>query len=291
MPDQTPDVQQEPDTEAPPAFQTRLNFVASYPKSGNTWVRLVLETYAHGEEQMDQWVQYDDASPWHFQVVSPFPLQDIGLPAEVRLRPAALLVLARSIGVDGPSLVKSHHANCKIGGMPFFKPVWTRKVINPVRDPREVCCSAKDHFGFETYMETARFMNNSEASIGGGEKVHHMLGSWSDHAESWLGDTEIDVHTVRYEDMHAHTVESFAEIIEFMGIEPDRERLKEACEACSFEHLQEVEEKAGFPEQSPNHDQFFRSGQTDGWKEELPGEVAQKIVDDHMDTMEEMDYL
>lgn len=265
-----------------------LNFVASYPKSGNTWIRLVCTAYALGaEDALD--VRYDDVSTLDVQPVSPRPVPDMSLQEEVMVRPASMLMLRRR--VQEQTLVKSHHASMQVNDQHLWSANFTERVVNPVRDPRDVCCSAAEHFGM-TLEETVEFMAEENATIGGDDKLHHLLGTWSQHVQSWLNHDRVPVHTVKYEDLHADTYGEFEAILEFLGVEEvDEEKLEDAIEACRFDRLQEVEERVGFPEKSDHADKFFRRGETDGWKDELDDELVQQIEEDHADIMEEMGYL
>jgi len=273
------------------SLDTKLNWVASYPKSGNTWIRLVARTYAGGDADMRGLGTSGDLNLQIFHDVSPLPLRQLGMSDEVQLRPAALLALAA--GHQGAeTLFKSHHGYYDIEGMQLWRGKWVHKVVNPVRDPRDVCCSAHHHFGHESYMKTAEFMNTKNLHIGGGAKeLHHFVGSWSQHVKSWM-DSPLPVLTVRYEDMLYNDLQCFRKVLDFV-LEDDVEekRLERAVKRCRFDELQELEDEHGFPEKTGNQDRFFRKGQSEGWEDELPGDVARKIEDDHGDMMEELQYL
>jgi hypothetical protein len=238
-----------------------------------------------------RFVQYDDVARFDFQSICPISVDRIGIDVQAALRPAALLVLARKI--SAPVLVKSHHACGQVNGLELWMPQWTGSVVVPVRDPRDVCCSVKHHFGMDSYQEAAEFMAYPSATIGGGEheKMAHMLGTWSDHVGSWWRTERIETHIVRYEDLHENPLEEFTSILRFLGIEdPDPERVEMAEEAVQFDRLQAVEEKSGFPETSEHQEQFFRRGAAGGWTDELPPEVARKIEEDHAEMMDTLGY-
>lgn len=286
-----------------------MNFVVSYPKSGNTWTRLTNAAYAFDDVEPKDFMQFDDEDGklsrfigwgdltlYPYQSVSPFPLSEIGtLSTEARLRPAAMLVLSREAG-QSPSddlvLVKSHHSRCAVNGISLWNPAWVDRVVNPVRDPREVCCSFADHLG-KSYEETAELMNDPSGQIGGDEDtLHHVLTTWSGHVRSWIEYEEVPVHTVRYEYMKTDPVEAFYGIFEFLDA-PDlsKERVRQAVEKTQFEKLKEAEEKREFTESTDHQDNFFRSGELDGWKDELPFDLARKIEEDHGEVMEALGYL
>ena len=285
-----------------------MQFVASYPKSGNTWIRLVAAAYHLSDEELLAFMEshdasadvpsalrYTDAERYQYQAVSPFPLAEMNFSQEVRLRPAAMLVLKRETSLTStqrPAPVKSHHIHAEINGINLWNSVWTDEVVNPVRDPREVCCSFAAHRDMD-YEETAELMAQPKARMGEDrERVYSLISTWSTHVRSWLNADGIPVHTVRYEDLAANPVDEFYDILEFMEA-PDltRDRVKEAVGQVQFDHMQALEAEHGFPEKTADQEQFFRSGTTDGWKDELPPNVARKIEADHEEMMEEMGYL
>jgi hypothetical protein len=285
-----------------------MQFVASYPKSGNTWVRLVAAAYTLSDDALMEsltsysaaadlpaTLQYTDVERYQYQTVSPFPLSEVSFPVEVRLRPAALLVLRREkklTTTQRPILIKSHHVHGQVDNIDLWNTTWADQVVNPVRDPREVCCSFAAHREMG-YMETAELMADSTARMGEeNERVHSLLTTWSTHVRSWLNADEIPVHTVKYEALQANPVDEFYDILDFLEV-PDltEERVEDAVERTRFERMQAMEAEHGFHERTADQAQFFRSGKTDGWKDELPTDVARKIEEDHGETMERLGYL
>jgi hypothetical protein len=99
----------------------------------------------------------------------------------------------------------------------------------------------------------------------------------------------------RYEDLHDDPYGEFERILGHVLQDVEQERLEAAVGACEFDRLQSLEEAddvADFPEASEQAEEgFFRSGQTDGWKDELPSDLTHKIEDDHGEMMEEFGYL
>lgn len=284
-----------------------MDFVASYPKSGNTWTRLVVTAYSlkdvsaadfmrfdeDDESRISNVMRFGDIAKYFHQSVSPFPISTLDFSEEVRLRPAAMLMLEHELSettTQRPILVKSHHLNGDVDGIDLWNPAWTDRVVNPVRDPREICCSYAAHNGV-SYEKTASQMAEKKFTIGGGESLHHLLGTWSQHVRGWLSAEETPVHTVRYEDMKDNPVGEFYNILDFLGA-PDLtvERVEAAVEKTRFDRLQKVESEHEFPESTEHQESFFRSGKTDGWKEELPLRIVRKIEKDHGDMMETLGY-
>lgn len=284
-----------------------MQFVASYPKSGNTWIRLVAAAYSlqnitaedfmrfneDDESRISNVIRFGDGTRYYYQAVSPYPIEDLNFSAQARLRPAAMLKLQHELSettTQRPILVKSHHLNGDVDGINLWNPAWTDRVVNPVRDPREICCSFAAHMG-NSLEKSAEQMNEKKFTIGGGENLRHLLGTWSQHVRGWLSAREIPVHTVRYEDMKANPVGEFYDIFDFLNA-PNLtvERVEKAVEKTRFDRLRKKEEEHEFPESTQHQDNFFRSGKTDGWKGELPLRLVRKIEKDHGDMMEALGY-
>ncbi len=93
--------------------------------------------------------------------------------------------------------------------------------------------------------------------------------------------------------MKTNPVETFYDVLNFLNVSNlSMERVERANEKTRFDKVKKAEQKHGrFPESGSQQDQFFRSGQTDGWREELPSQVARKIESDHGEMMEKLGYL
>lgn len=302
-----------------------MQFVVGYPKSGITWIRAVAAAYALDDLDPSDFMAiteengrlskhlWSDLNLHHYQSTTPFALKGLDFPDEVCLRPAAMLLLARDVSrglARDLILVGSHHAHCSVNGIHLWNPQWTDRVVNPIRDPREICCSLASHLG-ASYEETAAFMADPEArfprkddSDEAGEGVEakeetdndvplkHILLSWSNHVRSWFNSDDLQVLSVRYEDLQEDPVKAFHNIFKFLEA-PDleEERVEEAVETVRFDRMREAEVEHGFTAASEEQEFFFRSGQTDGWKDELPVEVARKIENDHGEMMEALSYM
>jgi hypothetical protein len=67
---------------------------------------------------------------------------------------------------------------------------------------------------------------------------------------------------MRYEDLHLRPLETFGGLVGFLGLPPDRDRLRRAIELSSFKALRKQEEEHGFRERSTAQERFFRRGQS-----------------------------
>jgi hypothetical protein len=269
-------------------------WLASYPKSGNTWLRCLVEAYrTNGYLDInDMRSSIGDSGKILTDSVSPVATHELTEIELYLLRPAALLQTL--VYAKTPRFIKTHFCNKQPNGAsPFIPACWTDRAIYIMRDPRSVAVSFARHFGFSSY-KTIRGLNNQQLSIGGdASKDTHSLtivGDWSSHVESWTQEKQYPVLILRYEDLLANTEAAFKMLIEFCGLEYDEARAKRAIRAASLKSLQKAEATDGFGEVSKQSDKFFTEGGT-RWEQELGPKWVRQIEKDHQKTMKKWGYL
>jgi hypothetical protein len=268
-------------------------WIASYPKSGNTWIRAFLANhYANGTEPMSleaiRESSRGDAEIWPYQKVLDQAVKTLPTERALALRPQAHLALATS--QDGDLLVKTHSPYTFASGQQIITPEVTGGAIHIVRNPWDVAVSYADHFG-KSYEDTAVDMVNTGLAIWPNPaQVVQPVGDWSNHASSWL-DAKIPRLTVRYEDLVTRPRETFAMIVKFACMDEDPERLERAIKFSSFEELSEQEAAVGFAERSKVSEKFFREGSVGGWREVLPQAVVRQIAKDHRKMARTLKYM
>jgi aryl sulfotransferase len=269
-----------------------VTWLSSYPKSGNTWLRLLLEAYrCNGALDInDIRICTSDGGAPIMQGVSPISLDQLGFRGEALLRPAALLNLFCRL--TNPVLVKTHWANVQPPGLPSFIPKeFTEKAVYVVRDPRSVLPSFASFFQFPIDKAIIA-MNEKDFVIGGhGIWARSMISSWSNHAASWIGEKDFPVHIIRYEDMATDAAKELTEVLEFLGYEVDEDRVARAVEATRISKLQEAEKEKGFREHRGNSTSFFGNGGGSRWQEELGPKWIKQIEEDHSEMMKTLEYI
>lgn len=274
-----------------------LVWLASYPKSGNTWVRLLFAAWKTPDGRdldLDHLAGSRHAAARDlFDEVLGVESSEL-TPEEIAgLRPELYRELA-SRG-PGPLVLKVHDAwHLAPDGSPLFPPEITRAVVYVVRDPRAVAPSFADHFRVGLDRALARMADPDYAlgvsRDGLGHQLPQPLGSWSQHVESWLDHSGLPVHRVRYEDLHRAPEETFSGLLQACGLPVEPERVARAVWQAAFERVQAQEARGGFRERLPGAKRFFRQGKTDGWRAELtPAQVA-RIEADHGPVMTRLGY-
>lgn len=264
-------------------------WLASYPKSGNTWLRCLLDAYrCNGFLDInDVRGASSDGGAILYDALSPAPLSDLGFRGQMLLRPAVIMHLMARL--HSPRTIKTHFANVQPEGLPHMIPrELTDKAVYVVRDPRDVLISACRFFGMSP--ETGiRLMGSPDATIGGtGEHITQYLSSWSTHVASWVSEKSFPVHVVRYEDMVEDSEKELTEVLEFFGQKVDAKRVRKAAKACDLRNAKQQEAENGFTENASAEGlEFFRGS---NWRRELGERWIEKIEEDHGQVMVTLGY-
>lgn len=273
----------------------KLIWLASYPKSGSTWLRAFLHNYILEPNQpyainrlMDLTVGESGAS--RYRKYDPRPASRFSIADVQRMRPLVHRDLTRT--QPNHVFVKTHNASLLVDGVPLVTPDVTAGAIYIVRDPRDVALSFSHHLG-RSVDETIAFMADPAAATGGTDtKVYERLSSWSVHVHFWTRHANPLLHVVRFEDMLAAPDDVFAGIIRFLGEEPQAERLARAIRFSHFDELGSQEKQAGFIEQpAESNAPFFRVGRSGQWRAALTPSQRQRLERDHAEIMRRFGYL
>lgn len=269
-------------------------WLASYPKSGNTWVRTFLHNLlinADRPADLNELVKFtigDGNKVWYENVSG--KSYDSFTPEEAAVFiPKVQEAYARSR--PDSVFVKTHNYLGKVFEIPLITPEVTAGAIYIIRNPLDVVISLSDHYGL-VLDEGIEMLNNPEAFSAETElKVQDHLGSWSDHVKSWELMNNTMCHTMRYEDMLFKPEKTFAGVAKFLGLNPPKQRLRRAIKFSSFGALQKQENERGFNERSDKTEKFFRVGKAGQWKTALTSEQIDRIVAAHSEMMEKYGYL
>jgi len=289
---------------------TRTIWLASYPKSGNTWLRMLLAGAAQGGP-----LDINDlaANSGIASARSPFDqltLIDSGLLTydEVdALRPCVHEHLARGIEDDAGQqrdpaapvrFVKTHDAyTLTPRGEPLLAGAGGASgAIVIVRDPRDVAPSLAHHAGGGIDAAIDFMADHRSAFCDKPARQHNQLRqkllSWSDHVESWLDQTDIPVLPIRYEDMIAETSETLRQALTFSGLTVAEADIAHAVDSARFTALSQQEQVHGFRE-APRRKAagaFFRRGQAGAWRDELSPDQVARLEAEHAPVMLRLGY-
>jgi aryl sulfotransferase len=265
-------------------------WIASYPKSGNTWMRVFLDNLSKfgddradinklGIDNFDARYLFDSLTGWESSELS---LDEIN-----RLRTCA----QDSLDPNSFFLYKVHEAFVHpLSGLPLISAKASFGAVYIVRNPLDVAVSFANHLG-RGIDRAIRLMSLKGAHLGMVAQVPQPMGTWSSHVNSWVDAPDVKVHVIRYEDMLADPVRTFTSVCHFTGLSEDDDAIARAIENSRFEALQEQEQKNGFRETFTQGRSFFRKGKAGTWREVLTPAQVDRIIKSHHDTMKRFGYI
>jgi hypothetical protein len=276
----------------------KIIWLASYPKSGNTWLRAFL---ANLRSKSDAPVNINSMGGGPiasdravFDELMGLESSDLNAAEIAHYRAAASEYRAR-LSQDR-LFVKIHDAFTTTDtGVPIVPRAATMGVIYVVRNPLDVAVSYAHHMGLPI-EKTVKVMGQEHHVLTGSgrglsQQLTQRLLTWSQHIRSWVDISELPVHVVRYEDMIYHPVESFTAIARFAQLSDDPEQIERAITFSSFDVLQGQEREHGFGEKPIQVESFFRQGKVGNWRDVLSDEQVAHIVRDHREMMRRFGYL
>lgn len=282
-------------------FAVAICWLASYPKSGNTWLRAMLTNYVDsgtGPASINSLIGKTIANDReHFENYMGLDSAEMTASAVERYRPRFQEELANTL--PSPLFIKTHDAWRRIGAdknaPSLFSSAASRGAIYLVRNPLDVAISYAHHHRF-SIDESVRMMNDPHGSEfnphdGGLVLFEQRLSTWSGNVRSWINQTELPVRVVRYEDMLADPVAAFTAIVHFAGLPLDNEKLARSVRNATFERLRTQEERFGFREKHPPAVSFFRAGRAGTWRGMLTVAQVEALVAVHEATMRRFGYL
>ena len=274
-------------------------WLASYPKSGNTWVRLFLNSLVFTPDAI---VNINDIRLEQFPTRKYF--KNITNNVDDLTEFIQNCNYAQSkLNLDNKiKFFKTHNGLWKIGQHRFTDNENTLGVIHIVRDPRNVVTSIKNHYNYQTYEEALDFIKDENKILGkiGSEKEEDLptiVSSWKLHYKSWknLGGLESKYILIKYEDLIKDPVREFTRITSFIEkiskIKFDEKNILKAIENTKFDNLKKQEELKGFKESPKNSVKFFYLGPKNDWQNILDKKIKNDIEISFRNEMQDLDYL
>ncbi len=253
-------------------------WLASYPKSGNTWLRAFISSILYsdnGQMNKNLWTKIQQ-----FPTVIDFDGlildQDIFYlkkKEHVYKFFEQIISAQDKVNLDNKiKFLKTHFINCKIDKYDFTDQNNTLGTIHIVRDPRNVISSLKNHYSLKDYNEASEFLFNEQKWLipREDEKLIHaptLLSSWGTHYNMWK-QSKKNYLLIKYENLVNNPLEEFKKlkvyIEDLLKINIDTKVFQNAIESTSFDKLKKMEDRNEFFENLIGEDNrkttFFKFG-------------------------------
>ena len=273
-----------------------LLWIASYPKSGNTWIRAFIENYLQNSDRpVDinslHKVSTAESYAHRFQqyLKDGQRTTDLTIKEICALRPKVQRDIARQ--AKGTVFVKTHNYYGEYEGYALHNGSVTSRAIYVVRNPLDVTLSMSNYFNYSIDKTIEYMAEEMTGTPNEAENVPQIITSWSMHVESWTREDNPALLVLRYEDLLSDPRKAFRKVESFLKLRKDPSRLKKAIKHSSFDQLKAQEQKHGFVEKHEASNWFFHHGKKNLWREVLSDAQVQKIVDIHRVQMERYKYI
>jgi len=277
-------------------------WLASYPKSGNTWVRSIISS-----------LLYSNDGNFNFELmlkVSQFPekkyfkdfVNDFSNFNEIK---ESWISAQDKINLDNQiKILKTHQGKYTVGKNSFTNDQNTLATIYIVRDPRTLISSISNHYTLPIdsvcdFLTTPQIIGNTKKWEDKETGMQCLLGKWNDHYRSWTRNKN-NFLLIKYEDLIQNPENELEKIINFLkkylDVKTNDNKNKKILETTSFKNLKEMEQKGLFRENVLNKKDdskvnFFHLGPANNWKDNLNEDVKNKIEKNFYNEMKELDYL
>ena len=280
-------------------------WLASYPKSGNTYVRAFLSAYYFSESGHFDFSQIKN--------IDQFPHEKFFKQKVNNMKEASKqwMPIQRKINQDKKiKFFKTHSFLGNYEGNIFTSPETTLGAVYIIRDPRNVLTSLKNHFSLED-DKALKMITDKERwlmSNNGSFASYTYISSWSNNYLSWLRNNQFRRLFIKYEDLITNKYETFRDVIVFTNTLMNRVdgvnklKLHKAIETTNFDVLKKKEmsetfndSESGFKNwrkfHSENKNLFFNLGPENNWKEILKKNISNQVEDNFEKEMKELSYL
>ena len=276
-------------------------WLASYPKSGNTWLRSIVSS-----------LLYSESGNFDFELlknIKQFPekqffkdiIDDFSNFNEIKrnwITAQEKINLSQNL-----KIFKTHHGKYTLGEHNFTNDKNTLAIIYIVRDPRNLVKSISHHFNLNLdkaceFLLSPEIIGNGKSWEKKKDGMYNLLGKWNDHYRSWTANKD-NLLLIKYEDLVKDIDAQMNRIIDFLKkyskFKINTDKKKNIIKTTSFKNLQDMEKKGKFIENAFSNDMkkinFFHLGPKNKWEDSLNKNILKKIENGFSKEMQELGYL
>jgi len=280
-------------------------WLASYPKSGNTYVRAFLSAYYFSENgQFDfklipKIKQFPDIEFFDQKINNIEEASKQWIPAQKKINQDRKI-----------KFFKTHSCLANYKGNEFTSSETSLGAIYIVREPRNVLTSIKNHFSLDN-DEALKMITDKDRGLisnNGSHASYSFISSWSNNYLSWLRNKQFRRLFVKYEDLLTNKYETFRDIIVFSNTlmnrteNVDKSKLQKAIETTNFDILKNKEVSESFDGSNnsfknwrnfhkENKNLFFNLGPENKWEKILDKKTKEIIETSFKSQMIDLKYL
>ena len=280
-------------------------WIASYPKSGNTWLRILLASYFYTKDgiydekvlkKIDQFPQKKFFDSFNFDQKIPTDTIKFWIKAQEKINQDKKL-----------KFFKTHNAFGKLNNFDFTNIENSIGCVYIVRDPRNVITSLKNFYemnddqAFKWITNKNQYIYDVHKFETIGYSNFQFISSWDTNFESWKIQKQIPIKVIKYEDLLNETYTVFYDVINFINKTINSEekifknKIKNAVNSSLFSKLKEKEKKEGFSE-APKSKllnskiPFFNLGPDNNWKKILNNNLKNRLNNTFKKKLKELSY-
>ena len=278
-------------------------WIASYPKSGNTWLRALLSSYYYSDdgffnqkllEKIGQFPEKIHFTNFNYNPKIVTDTSRFWIKAQEKINEDKKV-----------RFFKTHNILGAINGNKFTNVKTTIGGIYVIRDPRNVITSIQNHYELSK-DDALKFMLSEKKFI---HDYHskddysdfQFISSWEKNYQSWIKQNSFPLKIIKYEDLNNKTFEIFKKIIEFInGITGNKKefnevKAKNSIKSTTFDKMKDIEKKQGFLESilSKNDSKkipFFHLGPENNWRKILDNSTKYKLTNIFKKNLKELSY-
>ena len=274
-------------------------WIASYPKSGNTYLRSFISSYYFSKKG-----KFDFDLLMNVLQFPSLKFTKKNLNSELEASQSWIYNQKQFFSGENVHFVKTHNSLDQYKGNIFTTNNISLGAIYIVRDPRNLITSMTHHYSL-TYEQAYNKLTDENASLleksrDGDFSNFTFLGSWSSHYASWKNSKGFKTLFVKYEDLEDNKYDTFKKIINFInGLKKDKSSINEkkfinSINSTNFSNLRNKEENEGFVEsvnsKSGEKKRFFNLGFNNRWQKILPKNILTKINNNLQSDLNDLGY-
>lgn len=277
-------------------------WLASYPKSGNTWMRSIVSALLYSRDGNFNFNLLRNIDQFPEKKYFKDFIKDFSNFDEIKKN---WILTQDKINLDGKTkLLKTHQGNYKIENDNFTNKENTLATIYIVRDPRNLVKSISNHYTLSLtealrFLITPKMIGNNKSWDDDPAGLLNFLGKWNDHYNSWTKNNE-NLLIIKYEDLIKSPRTQLSRIIKFLKkylkFETNERKNEKILETTTFEYLKKMENEDEFFESTKNKltknkVNFFHLGPKNRWQDIDDRKIINEIERNFFKEMKELGYI